>query len=192
MSDSGVGNRFDSALGNFRVWYFATSLDGCYGETLAMLRPDPVVRRAIEGDDDCLMPLGEIPADWRQRRIAVRATFSESRPFLDIEAASTRTRLRDELPWLLAELGLDDIDVAAIRGRDRRLTRWIAQWTWQMRNEVGPPNFAGVRFLSRLNTDWECWAVFEDVLPQEEERKPILRQDEALKRVAELYGLEIF
>jgi hypothetical protein len=191
--DSGIGNRFDSALGDFRVWYFATLLEGCYGETLAPLRPDPAVRSAIDdGDDDCLMPLGEIAADWRQRRIAVRATFPENRPFLDVEAAGTRERLRDDLPWLLSKLGLDEIDVGAIRSKDRRLTRWIAQWAWQMRNTVGPPNFGGIRFLSRLNTDWECWAVFEDVLPEEKERKSVLRQDEALRNVADLYGLEIF
>lgn len=192
-SDPGIGNRFDSALGNYRVWYFATLLEGCYGETLAALRPDPAVIAAVGREDDHVMPLGEIPADWRQRRIAVRATFPErDRPFLDVEAASTRALLRNELPWLLAELGLDDIDVAAIRSKDRRLTRWISQWTWQARNETGRPDFGGLRFLSRLNSDWECWAVFEDLLPEEQERRPILRHDEALKNVAELYALEIF
>lgn len=191
-ADPGIGNRFDSALGNFRVWYFATTLEGCYGETLAALRPDPTVLAAIDGEDDCFFPLGEIAADWRQRRIAVRAKFPEERPFLDVEAASTRAILRDELPWLLAELGLDDIDVAAIRSKDRRLTRWIAQWAWHRRHETGAPKFAGIRFCSRLNTDWECWAVFEDVLPEEQERMSILPQDVALRSVAELYKLQIF
>lgn len=191
-ADSGIGNRFDSALGNFRVWYFATTLDGCYGETLAALRPDPTVLAALNDEDDTYFPLGEIAADWRQRRIAVRASFPERRPFLDVEAVSTREILRDELPWLLAELGLDGIDVAAIRGKDRRLTRWISQWTWQKRHEPEHPNFAGIRFCSRINTDWECWAVFEDVFPEERERKSILPQDEALRRVAELYKLQIF
>lgn len=191
-ADPRIGNRFDSALGNFRVWYFATELEGCYGETLAALRPDPVVLAAIDGEDDCFFPLGEIAADWRQRRIAVRASFPEKRPFLDVEAVSTRAILRDQLPWLLAELGLDDIDVSAIRSKDRRLTRWIAQWTWHQRHETGPPPFAGIRFCSRLNTEWECWAVFEDVLPTERERKSILPQDPALQRVADLYKLQIF
>jgi hypothetical protein len=191
-SDPGIGNRFDSALGDFRIWYFATKLDGCYGETLAALRPSPEVVAAVKGEDECLMPLGQIAADWRRRRIAIRATFPERRPFLDVEAASSRAILQNELAWLLAQIGLDELDVAAIRSKDRRLTRWISQWTWHQRHETGPPNFAGVRFCSRINTDWECWAVFEDVLPEEKERKSILRQDEALQRVAELYGLEIF
>jgi hypothetical protein len=92
-TDPGIGNRFDSALGNFRVWYFATTLEGCYGETLAALRPDPAVLAAIDGEDDCFMPLGQIAADWRQQRIAVRAAFPEKRPFLDVEAATTRAIL---------------------------------------------------------------------------------------------------
>jgi hypothetical protein len=191
-ADPGIGNRFDSALANFRVWYFATELEGCYGETLATLRPDPAVVAAIDGEEDCFMPLGQIAADWRQQRIAVRATFPEKRPFLDVEASSTRAFLRDRLAWLLASLELDDIDVAAIRSKDRRLTRWIAQWVWHSRHEIGFPNFAGIRFRSRLDSDWECWAVFEDVLPEELERRSILRQDEALQRVAELYRLDIF
>lgn len=192
-ADPGIGNRFDSALSNFRVWYFATSLEGCYGETLAALRPDPTVRSAIGADDDdCLMPLGEIAADWRQRRIALRATFPEERPFLDVEAASTRAILRDELGWLLEQLELDDIDVSAVRSTDRRLTRWIAQWAWHKHGEPGYPRFAGIRFCSRFNTGWECWAVFEDVLPEERERRPVLRHDEALRRVADLYKLNIF
>lgn len=72
------------------------------------------------------------------------------------------------------------------------MTRWIAQWAWHCSHEVGFPKFAGVRFSSRLDTDWECWAIFEDVLPEEKERRSILRQDEALQRVADLYRLDIF
>jgi hypothetical protein len=190
--DPGVGNRFDSALGNFRVWYFATELEGCYAETLAPLRPDPAVLAAVAGDEDGFMPLGEIPADWRQSRIAVRAVFPERRPFLDVEDSGTRAILRKQLAWLLASLGLDDIDVAAIRSKDRRLTRWVAQWAWDRHESPSQSPFAGIRFCSRLGSQWECWAVFEDALPEEREQKSILRQDEALQRVASLYDLEIF
>jgi RES domain len=191
-ADPGLGNRFDSALGNFRVWYFATELEGCYAETLAPLRPDPAVLAALGREEEGFMPLREIAADWRQRRIAVRATFPENRPFLDVEASGTRAILRTDLALLLVRLGLDDIDVAAVRSKDRRLTRWVAQWAWEAHEEAETPHFAGIRFCSRLGSEWECWAVFEDVLPEEQERKSILRQDRALRRVSELYGLEIF
>jgi transposase len=63
------------------------------------------------------MALGEVPADWRHRRLAVRATPEPSRAipaihFLDIEAAQTRAVLRNELGELLAYYGLSDLDVA--------------------------------------------------------------------------------
>lgn len=193
IADPEIGNRFDSAMGDFRVWYFATKLEGCYGETLAALRPDPKVLAATEGEeDDSLMPLGQIAADWRRRRTAVRVTFPENRPFLDVEAADTRTLLSQELAWLLSSLGLDDIDVAAIRSKDRRLTRWISQWAWHKHSEPHQQKFAGVRFLSRLDDDWECWAVFDDVLLEEQERTSILVTDEALQNVARKWGLDLF
>jgi hypothetical protein len=35
-----TGNRFDSPTGAYGVRYFASDLDGCYGETLARFRAD--------------------------------------------------------------------------------------------------------------------------------------------------------
>ena len=39
-----TGNRFDSPFGAYRVRYFASRLEGCYGETLARFRPDVTLR----------------------------------------------------------------------------------------------------------------------------------------------------
>lgn len=189
--DRGIGNRFDSAMGDFYVWYCATTLEGCYGETLAPFRPDAKVRQAVGDHDEGLMALGDVPADWRKRRVAVQATFAEL-PFVDVEAVETRERLTDELSWVLDLVGYDHIDVSAIRSRDRRLTRWISQWVWQARQQHDTPDYAGLRFCSRLNTDWECWAVFSDVHPNETDRRPILVQDSALQRVASLHKLNVF
>jgi len=122
----------------------------------------------------------------------VRATFPERRPFLDVESSGTRAVLRQRLAPLLASLDLDDIDVAAVRSKDRRLTRFLSQWAWEEHAAPGSRPFAGIRFCSRLGSEWECWAVFEDVLPEERERKSILREDEALRRVAQLYSLKVF
>jgi len=178
-------------MGDYRVYYYATLLEGCYGETLAALRPAPAVQEEA-GDEEGLMPLGEISADWRNRRVAVRASFPEGRPFLDVEAADTRALLRGELGWLLDLVRQDDIDVSAIRSRDRRLTRWISQWVWSARWANSYPDYAGICFRSRHNSDWECWAVFEEVVFDEEERRSVLRQDAALGRVANLYDLNVF
>ncbi len=190
-----AGNRFDSPTGDYRICYFATFLEGCFGETLSRFRPDP--RLSAIAREEGFMALGEVPADWRHRRLAVRvmATPSDAIPtvrFLDVEAAETRAMLRDELGELLAFHGYDDLDVPTIRGDDRRITRWIGRWAYEQRDANGRMKFAGIRYLSRLSSEWECWALFEDVALDEQERRPIARDDEALAHIANLYGLTLF
>jgi RES domain len=195
LENPSAGNRFDSPTGDYRVCYFATTLDGCFGETLARFRPDPSLRAVA--NEHGFMPLGEVPADWRHRRLAVRVaptpsdTISTLR-FLDVEAAETRAALRDRLGELLAFHGYSDLDVPTVRGGDRRITRWIGRWAYEQRDANDRMKFAGIRYLSRLSSDWECWALFEDVALDEQERRPIPRDDEALLRIAKLYSLTVF
>lgn len=195
LESRATGNRFDSPTGDYRVCYFATTLDGCYGETLARFRPD--LGLIVIAREEGFMALGEVPADWRHRRLAVRATPTPSdvvpaTRFLDIEAAATRAVLRGELGELLAFHGYSDLDIPTVRGGDRRITRWIGRWAYEQRDANGRMKFAGIRYLSRLSSDWECWALFEDVALTEQERRPVARNDEALARIADLYGLTVF
>jgi hypothetical protein len=198
-----TGNRFDSPTGAYGVRYFATELDGCYGETLARFRADKKLAKVIgdEWSELGFMNVGDIPADWRQRRGAVRvcfpdeganATFSTGVRFLDIESVQTREALLPDFEPLLKFYGYPDLDVAVVRGHDRRITRYISQWTYEQRDEDDRPLYAGIRYLSRLNSDWECWAVFDYVGIEELTRRPILAHDEALKRIAKLYGLTVY
>jgi hypothetical protein len=193
-----TGNRFDSPLGNYTVRYFSTTLAGCFGETLARYRPelDRLSEIADEWRDLGFMPLGELPADWRHRRLAVHVQVENPRypgpaRFLDVEHIDTRERLRVEQAQTLSLLGVTDLDVATVRGGDRRITRAISWWAHQYRDDDGYV-FAGVRYLSRLNNDWECWAVFDDVDILELNRQPILREDPALLSVANHYGIRVF
>jgi hypothetical protein len=194
LNNATTGNRFDSPTRDYRVCYFATELDGCFGETLARFRPDPALI-AISTEEG-FMPAGEVPADWRVRRLAVRVRpVEEDRIpilFLDIEALPTRQVLRVELAELLAFHGYRDLDVSVIRGGDRRITRWIGSWAFQQYDDDGVATYAGIRYLSRLSTTWECWAVFNRVRLEEQERRPILRHDESLARIASGYGLTVF
>lgn len=50
LDQAQLGNRFDSATGSYRVLYFSTTLQGCYGETLARFRPDPRLEDVV-GDE---------------------------------------------------------------------------------------------------------------------------------------------
>lgn len=188
-----VGNRFDSALGIYSVLYFGSSLEACYGEVLARFRPDLELVAAIREDweERGFMPPGAVPADWRQRRIAVRVDLETDMRFLDVESLEARELLRRELAPMLAFWGHEDLDVSVVRGKDRRVTRYISQWAYDRRDEDGEPVYGGVRYLSRLSSEWECWAVFPDVPIRERERITIGHGDEALQRVAKRYGLTI-
>jgi hypothetical protein len=200
LSKPGTGNRFDSPTGEYGVRYFATDLEGCFGETLARFRADPKLAKLIgsEWQERGFMSVGDIPADWRQRRTAVHVRFPAVGPnakfpmgiqFLDIESVETREAMRADFAPLLAYYHYEDLDVAVVRGRDRRMTRYISQWAFQQVDDEGRPLFAGIRYLSRLSSKWECWAVFDDVQIEELNRRPILPQDPALKKIAKMYGL---
>jgi RES domain len=190
-----AGNRFDSPTENFSVCYFATDLRACFGETLSRFRPNPMLDDAAE--EDGFMQVGEVPADWRNQRIAVQATFLPSATlptirFLDVEALKTRRELEQELAPLLAYYHYTELDVPTVRGGDRRITRWIGKWAFEQRDDDGTPLFAGIRYLSRLNTDWECWAVFHDVEIKEHSRQPIERENPSLTAIARAFDIRVF
>jgi RES domain len=203
MGKPNTGNRFDSPTGAYGVRYFASNLDGCYGETLARFRADKKLAKVIgsEWSELGFMSVGDIPADWRQRRGAVRVrfpsdgantAFSAGVRFLDIESVHTREALLPDFEPLLKFYGYSDLDVAVVRGHDRRFTRYISQWTYEQVDEQDRPMYAGIRYLSRLNSEWELWAVFDRVALEELARRAILPHDEALTRVATMYKLTVY
>jgi hypothetical protein len=49
-----------------------------------------------------------------------------------------------------------------------------------------------VRYLSRLETAWECWAFFDRVPTQELERRSITHAMPELGQVARLWGLKVY
>jgi hypothetical protein len=175
--------------------YFGTDLDACFGETLARFRPSLPLLSVVESEWGELgfMDVGTVAADWRQRRSAVHVRLSPEARFLDVESAVTHQYLRTELALGLAAIGLHDLDVAAVRGPDRRVTRLISDWAY-LAHDRGQPRYAGIRYESRLRSGWECWAVFDDEELQLDvlEILPIPADMPALQRVARLFGLRVF
>lgn len=194
MADSmRAGNRFDSPVGRYGVLYFGTHLRACFAETLARLRPAPGMGDVVAAEwaELGFMPVGGVAADWRHRRLAVRARPIEPFPFVDVEAPETLQVLRDELAHVLALYGYDDLDVGLIRGPDRRVTRAISHWAFSHADDEGRPEFAGLRYVSRHGDDLECWAVFDDVPLEELEKRPVTREMPELVAIAKLFGLTV-
>jgi hypothetical protein len=196
-----AGFRFDSATALFRVLYAGTTLDACFGETLAIFRPD-LDLIALIGDEwrnaPGFMNIGAVPQQWRDQRLAAEfqlnlAPFQvPDESFVDLEDMGTLQDLRDELAGPLASLGYKDIDVGLIRGGDRRVTRLISDWVFEQTDSRGRARHGGMRFLSRLNSRWECWAIFEDVPIKSQTLHPITLDMKALERVAKAFGLRVF
>ena len=193
-STSGA-NRFDPLTVDTDVLYFGTDLETCFGETLARLRPSLKVLSVVadEWEERGFMVPGTVAADWRQRRSAVHVRLPADAQFLDVESAVTHQFLRTELALGLSSLGLHDLDVAAVRGPDRRVTRLIADWAY-MADDGGEPLYAGIRYESRIRSGWECWALFDDDDLELEvvEILPLTPDMPALQEVARLFGLRVF
>jgi hypothetical protein len=63
--------------------------------------------------------------------------------------------LNDQLAPLLAWLEIEQLDLSAITSPALRLlTQYAARYIYSS-------GFAGIRYASRLGTNWECWALFE-------------------------------
>lgn len=188
-----AGNRFDSVTGSFGVLYFGTHLEACFGETLNRYRKDPALAFLHdEWETLGFMAQGSVPADWRTRRTIVQVTLDADAKFFDIESPTHHRLIEQELGSVLTMLGVDEVDVAVLRGPDRRVTRFISEWVWGQSDASGNPLVDGIRYLSRSNTDWECWAVYDDVVITERQRLPIARANHALQTVAKLYDLLVF
>lgn len=188
-------NRFDPLTMAYGVLYFGTTLEACFGETLARFRPS-IDLLALVGDEWRelgFMPVGSVAADWRQRRTAVHVRLPEGLEFLDVESPTTHQFLRSELALGLSAMGLHDLDVSTVRGPNRQVTQLISEWAYTASDDERP-RYAGIRYQSRIRSGWECWALFDD----EEldlgvvESLPITPDMPDLVAVAKLFELHVF
>lgn len=193
------GNRFDSYNSEFGVLYFGTSLEVCYAETLARFRPNPVLAAMVadEWREMGAMGPGNMPADWRSRRIITQVRLPTALPLVDIQHPDTLAALNADEQLMAACLlhGVDEIDLGVVCGPDRRLTRLIASSLYRAVGSDGQPRWSGVVYPSRLGIAdsgrHTCWAVFEGTEIEELATKSILKADLSLGAVAERYGLTI-
>jgi len=177
-------------------WYCASTLEGCFAETLARFRPklDLVELVADEWKAAGHLRPGSVPAGWRHRRTAVEVAVDPGYRFLDVDHLDTHQVLRGELALGLAALGYSDLDAGLIRGPDRRVTRLVAAWAHQQMADGDGElyRFAGIRYVSRLSTDWVCWAIFPGVELAQRQALPVESDMPVLVSVAERFGLRVF
>ena len=79
------------------------------------------------------------------------------------------------------------MDIATLRGPDRRVTRAVASWLYARTDEGGTPQFSGIRYASRLGP-YECWAIFDGTTAEVADEQRIGDQ-EGLLEVMDTFNL---
>ena len=129
---------------------------------------------------------------WRAARRLGATVLDPHAAFVDIGDAETLRVLRPVLAPMAAALGLPDLDLSAVLGPARALTQEAARWVYEQRGRSGQGRYAGIRYTSRLDRRWECWAVFSDRLRYHGVRvDPISPHDAGLREAAGALGLKV-
>jgi hypothetical protein len=155
-----VGNRFDIAGAG--VLYAASRTQGALAETSASFRVSASLvekmARAGAGPNELAIPA--LGPEWRAQRVIRTLETRDALPFVDIEDPVTHTYLTFQARAVLIALGVSHLDVPAVRGPSRLLTRGLATWLYQARDSEGAPQYGGIRYVSKLG-DYENWAIFD-------------------------------
>lgn len=115
--------------------------------------------------------------------------------FVDLGTAQTSQYLGEALAVQALAHGAIDIDQSLLMESRRGFTNAIARFVYELRNDDGAPRFAGIRYVSRLDSTWECWAVFADRMqhipgmPDRPESIP--PDDPGLLEIASIFRLTI-
>jgi hypothetical protein len=188
--DDRAGNRFD--IPGAGVLYGATTPQGAYAETLAAFRPRASMIAALSamGAEPGRVAPGQVPASWPASRRLRSFDVIGALPFVDVESPITHTYLTAHAASVLVHYGVENLDVATVRGPGRLLTRAIAGWLYTRTDQHGQPQFAGIRYMSRLG-DFECWAIFDGTqVWQRSEQQPD-PVSPWMREVLELFALTV-
>ena len=185
-----AGNRFD--VPGAGVLYGATAAAGGYAETLAGFRPRASMVEALTHvtPEPGRVLSGQVPASWLTTRRLRSFDVIGSLPFVDLESPATHTHLTEKAAPVLLRQGLENLDIPAVRGPSRLLTRAIASWIYSQTDEHGHALYAGIRYVSRLG-DFECWAIFDGTPVELRSAIEVEPSDPALTYVLELFGISI-
>ena len=168
-TDSGLfDGRWDDQLGQFRTLYTADSLRACFIELLARFRPAAAVLAGlaeIENDDGSVddykeAPDGTVGYSWLDDR--EYGSAMQSGRYCFITHSRTVAALQRDYPFERHGLTVAEVDTALLKdARDRGLTRSIARWLYDLRDDDRAELVEGVEFRSRHGDDMRVWAVFE-------------------------------
>jgi hypothetical protein len=147
-------NRFDHPGKAFRTLYCAEQQRTAFREVLADFRPNAKARaeyKEIFGND---LPPPQVTAAWWQTKLLAQGALKILRGSLvEIDDPTLRQRFAQRHAVLLARHGMDHLDIAQVRSKDRSVTQEVTRF-------VSDQGAAGIVYGSNL-ADQPCAALFE-------------------------------
>lgn len=206
-------SRFDDPAGQYKVRYAGQTLRGALLEVLSAsfrvrqsvedriaaitnAEPEPGDLADLDEVKEVEGP-GQVPERWLAAQSAARFIASEPGRFVNVLDArflaeySSRPRIRRAIDRHLGQLY--DLDAGTILlnlEHGRPVTQAVSAELWSEDD-----SWSGLRYLSRLDLDEECWAVFDRTRVEFEAAQPLSpsypRHREALQSAASLLHLQL-
>jgi hypothetical protein len=174
-TDEGRFNgRWDDQLADFRTLYTGESLLACLLEVLAHFRPDPAAETDLDEIEDPGgeidkhpdAPSGTVGYRWLEERFGGSADLAGRYCF--VSHSDTISALRARFPFKRFGLTPILLDASVLKdGGQRDVTRSIARWIFDLRDDLQNDLVDGIEFRSRFGDDLRVWAVFERVTDSE-------------------------
>jgi RES domain len=181
-------NRFDHPGKLFRTLYCAEQRRTALREVLADFRPNAKARAEFKDLFGSDLPAPQVTSAWRQTRMLAQGTLKVLRgDLVKIDDPLLRQRFAQLHAGLLDRHGMDHLDIAQIRGKDRPVTQEVTRF-------VAAQGAAGVVYGSNLD-DQPCAALFEGrsclVAVDSAKPEPLIPSHPDLAAVCDEFGLAL-
>lgn len=168
-NDEGRFNgRWDDQNSDFRTLYTGESLLACLLEVLAHFRPDPTTDAKLDEIED---PEGEVALHpdassgtvgywWLEQRFGGSA--DQSGTYCFVTHSESVSAIQAGFPFAKFTLKPVLLDASVLKdARQRDLTRSIARWIFDSRDDQQNDLVDGIEFRSRFGDEARMWAIFE-------------------------------
>lgn len=209
--DGRFHGRFDDPMGDkdlpqeqrFRSIYTASDRQCIFAESLQHARLSfETIQKILDATDDDeedaddtfagifdpeFTDRGVVRYEWRTSRQVGHAYLDPYLRFADIAHATSLQHLR-------LSLSIENMDLSAATSDQRELTCQCARYVYELTDATTwSPSYAGIRYLSHIGGNWECWAIFDDRIALQDSytELSIAADDPDLVYLAEIYRLSI-
>jgi hypothetical protein len=150
-------HRFDDPEKQYRTLYCATERLTALREVLGDFRPNTKALaefQEIFGPDAVgVLPAGVVSWAWRETNVLAPGRITAHGSLVDLDDVAIRQQLERKHAALLADHGMEHLDISDVRSTHRPVTQHIGRWLYE-------EGAAGVLYKSNRD-DLLCVALFE-------------------------------